>query len=391
MYKIQTLNKIAACGLDRLPRDNYETASEIVNPDAILVRSQDMHNLDLPTSLMAIARAGAGTNNIPIAKCTEKGIVVFNTPGANANAVKELVLAAMLLSSRKIVQGLAWTQALKGKGDEVPELVEKGKAQFVGPEIQGKTLGVIGLGAVGVLTANAAVALGMTVIGYDPYLSIEAAWKLNTNVRKAASLDALVAESDYITIHVPLTPETKGLFNKERLARTKKGARIINLSRSGLVDNAAMKAELASGRLGGYITDLPEEELLGVEGIICIPHLGASTPEAEDNCAVMAADEIRDYLERGNIKNSVNFPAAEMAPTGKTRLTIANKNVPNMVGQITAVLAKHKLNIDDMLNRNKGEVAYNIIDLSGALPADLKDELKAIEGVLLVRIIENCL
>ena len=391
MYKIQTLNKIAACGLDRLPRDNYETASEIVNPDAILVRSQDMHNLDLPTSLMAIARAGAGTNNIPIAKCTEKGIVVFNTPGANANAVKELVLAAMLLSSRKIVQGLAWTQALKGKGDEVPELVEKGKAQFVGPEIQGKTLGVIGLGAVGVLTANAAVALGMTVIGYDPYLSIEAAWKLNTNVRKAASLDALVAESDYITIHVPLTPETKGLFNKERLARTKKGARIINLSRSGLVDNAAIKAELASGRLGGYITDLPEEELLGVEGIICIPHLGASTPEAEDNCAVMAADEIRDYLERGNIKNSVNFPAAEMAPTGKTRLTIANKNVPNMVGQITAVLAKHKLNIDDMLNRNKGEVAYNIIDLSGALPADLKDELKAIEGVLLVRIIENCL
>ncbi len=391
MYKIQTLNKIAACGLDRLPRDNYETASEIVNPDAILVRSQDMHNLDLPASLMAIARAGAGTNNIPIAKCTEKGIVVFNTPGANANAVKELVLAAMLLSSRKIVQGLAWTQALKGKGDEVPELVEKGKAQFVGPEIQGKTLGVIGLGAVGVLTANAAVALGMTVIGYDPYLSIEAAWKLNTNVRKAASLDALVAESDYITIHVPLTPETKGLFNKERLARTKKGARIINLSRSGLVDNAAIKAELASGRLGGYITDLPEEELLGVEGIICIPHLGASTPEAEDNCAVMAADEIRDYLERGNIKNSVNFPAAEMAPTGKTRLTIANKNVPNMVGQITAVLAKHKLNIDDMLNRNKGEVAYNIIDLSGALPADLKDELKAIEGVLLVRIIENCL
>ena len=390
MYKIQTLNKIAACGLDRLPRDNYETASEIVNPDAILVRSQDMHSLDLPASLLAIARAGAGTNNIPIPKCTEKGIVVFNTPGANANAVKELVLAAMLLSSRKIVQGLAWTQALKGKGDEVPELVEKGKAQFVGPEIQGKTLGVIGLGAVGVLTANAAVALGMTVIGYDPYLSIEAAWKLNTNVKKAASLDALVAESDYITIHVPLTPETKGLFNKERLARTKKGARIINLSRSGLVDNAAIKAELASGRLGGYITDLPEEELLGVEGIICIPHLGASTPEAEDNCAVMAADEIRDYLERGNIKNSVNFPAAEMAPTGKTRLTLANKNVPNMVGQITAVLAKHKLNIDDMLNRNKGEVAYNIIDLSGTIPATLQDELKAIDGVLLVRIIENC-
>lgn len=390
MYKIQTLNKIAAIGLDRLPRDIYETATEIVNPDGILVRSQDMHSMELPSSVLAIARAGAGTNNIPIPAATEKGIVVFNTPGANANAVKELVLASMLLSSRRIAQGLAWSQSLKGKGDEVPELVEKGKAQFVGPEIEGKTLGVIGLGAVGVLIANAAVALGVKVIGYDPYLSIEAAWKLETSVRKATSLDALVAESDYISIHVPLTPETKSLFNKERLARTKKGARIINLSRSGLVDNTALKAELASGRLGGYVTDFPEEELLGVDNILAIPHLGASTPEAEDNCAVMAADQIREYLERGNIKNSVNFPAAEMAPTGKTRVTIANKNVPNMVGQITAVLAKHGLNIEDMLNKNRGEVAYNIIDIGGAVPAGLKDELAKIDGVLLVRIIESC-
>lgn len=390
MYKIQTLNKIAAIGLDRLPRDNYETASELAHPDGILVRSQDMHNLDFPATLLAIARAGAGTNNIPIAKATEKGIVVFNTPGANANAVKELVIASMLLSSRRIVQGLNWSQSLKGKGDEVPDLVEKGKAQFVGPEIEGKTLGVIGLGAIGVIICNAATALGVKVIGYDPYVSVEAAWKLNTNVRKAASLDALVAESDFITIHVPLTPETKGLFNKERLARTKKGARIINLSRSGLVDNTALKAELASGRLGGYVTDFPEDELLGVDNILAIPHLGASTPEAEDNCAVMAADQLREYLERGNIKNSVNFPAAEMAPTGKTRITIANKNVPNMVGQITAILAKHKLNIDDMLNKNKGEVAYNIIDVSGDLPGTLKDELAKIDGVLLVRVIENC-
>jgi len=390
MYKIQTLNKIAACGLERLPRDTYETASEFTTPDGILVRSQDMHTLEFPTSLLAIARAGAGTNNIPIPKATEKGIVVFNTPGANANAVKELVLASMLLSSRRIVQGLNWSQSLKGKGDEVPELVEKGKAQFVGPEIEGKTLGVIGLGAIGVLICNVATALGVQVIGYDPYISVEAAWKLNTNVRKATSLDALVAESDFITIHVPLTPETKGLFNKERLARTKKGARIINLSRSGLVDNTALKAELASGRLGGYVTDFPEEDLLGVDNILAIPHLGASTPEAEDNCAVMAADQIREYLERGNIKNSVNFPAAEMAPTGKTRVTIANRNVPNMVGQITAVLAKHKLNIDDMLNKNKGEVAYNIIDVSGDVPANLKDELGAIDGVLLVRVIESC-
>ena len=390
MYKIQTLNKIAACGLERLPRDNYETASEIGHPDGILVRSQEMHNLEFPTSLLAIARAGAGTNNIPIAKATEKGIVVFNTPGANANAVKELVLAAMLLSSRRIYQGLAWSQSLKGKGDEVPELVEKGKAQFVGPEIEGKTLGVIGLGAIGVMIANAANALGVKVIGYDPYISVEAAWKMNTAVRKAPSLDALVAESDYITIHVPLTPETKGLFNKERLARTKKGARIINLSRSGLVDNTALKAELASGRLGGYVTDFPEEDLLGVDNILASPHLGASTPEAEDNCAIMAADQMREYLERGNIKNSVNFPAAEMAPTGKTRVTIANKNVPNMVGQITAVLAKHGLNIEDMLNKNRGEVAYNIIDIGGDTPKTLKEELEKIDGVLLVRVIENC-
>ena len=390
MYKIQTLNKIAAIGLDRLPRDSYETASELAHPDGILVRSQEMHTHELPASVLAIARAGAGTNNIPIPKCTEKGIVVFNTPGANANAVKELVLAAMLLSSRRIAQGLVWSQSLKGKGDEVPELVEKGKAQFIGPEIQGKTLGVIGLGAVGVLIANAASSLGVKVIGFDPYVSVEAAWKLHTEVRKAANLDALVAESDYITIHVPLTPETKGLFNKERLARTKKGARIINLSRSGLVDNAALKAELASGRLAGYVTDFPEDELLGIDNILAIPHLGASTPEAEDNCAVMAADQIREYLERGNIKNSVNFPAAEMAPTGKTRITVANKNVPNMVGQITAVLAKHKLNIEDMLNKNRGEVAYNIIDVAGDVPKDIQAELAAIDGVLLVRVIENC-
>jgi D-3-phosphoglycerate dehydrogenase len=390
MFKIQTLNKIAACGLERLPRESYETASELGHPDGILVRSQDMHTFELPTTLLAIARAGAGTNNIPIPAATEKGIVVFNTPGANANAVKELVIAAMLLSSRRIVQGLGWSQSLKGKGDEVPELVEKGKAQFVGPEIEGKTLGVIGLGAIGVMIANAANSLGVKVIGFDPYISVEAAWKMNTAVRKATNLDALVAESDFITIHVPLTPETKGLFSKERLARTKKGARIINLSRSGLVDNTALKVELASGRLGGYVTDFPEDDLLGTDNILAIPHLGASTPEAEDNCAIMAADQLREYLERGNIRNSVNFPAAEMAPTGKTRITIANKNVPNMIGQVTTILAKHKLNIDDMLNKNRGEVAYNIIDVGGEVQATLKDELSAIKGVLLVRVIDNC-
>lgn len=390
MIAIQTLNKIAACGLDRLPRDTYETATEIQNPMGILVRSADMHQTELPASLLAIARAGAGTNNIPIPKCTDKGIVVFNTPGANANGVKELVIAAMLLSSRKITEGMAWAQSLKGKGDEVPGLVEKGKADFVGPEIMGKTLGVIGLGAIGVMVANAATALGMRVMGYDPYISVEGAWKLSRDVIKAPNLDVLAAESDYITIHVPLTPETKGLFSKERLARTKAKARIINFSRSGLVDNEAIKAEIAAGRLGAYVTDFPEEELLGIPGVLCIPHLGASTPESEDNCAIMAADEIREYLERGNIRNSVNFPDCEMAASGKDRLIVINRNVPNMVGQITTTLAEKSINIEDMINKHRGEVAYNIIDVAGTLDQTVVDKVAGIEGVVRVRIIPAC-
>lgn len=390
MFKIQTLNKIASCGLDRLPRDNYESATEILNPDGILLRSADMHSMDIPSSVLAIARAGAGVNNIPLDKCTERGIVVFNTPGANANGVKEIVIAAMLMSSRNLYEGITWCNTLKGKGDEVPPLVEKGKAQFVGPELQGKTLGVIGLGAIGVLVANAANALGMRVIGYDPFVSIDAAWKLSHEVQKAASLDALVAESDYITIHVPATKDTKNLFNEERIARMKKGARLMNFSRNGLVDNAAIKAAIASGHVAGYVIDLPEDELLGVDKILCVPHLGASTPESEDNCAVMAADQIREYLERGNIKNSVNFPACEMAPTGKTRITISNKNVPNVISQLTSIVGSHGLNIDDMINKNKGDIAYNIIDVSGEVGADLVGKLKAVDGVVAVRVIPNC-
>ncbi|WP_018608542.1 phosphoglycerate dehydrogenase [Uliginosibacterium gangwonense] len=389
MFKIQTLNKIATCGLDRLPRDNFESATEIVNPDGILVRSADMHKLDLPSSVLAIARAGAGVNNIPLPTCTERGIVVFNTPGANANGVKEMVIAAMLLSSRKLFEGITWAQGLKGQ-DAIPEQVEKGKAQFVGPEIQGKTLGVIGLGAIGVLVANAASALGMRVLGLDPFISVEAAWRLSHNVIKAPGLDTLVAEADYITIHVPLTADTKNLFNAERIARMKKGARILNFSRSGLVDNAAVKAALASGHLDGYVCDFPEEELLGVPKVLPTPHLGASTPESEDNCAIMAAEQLREYLERGNISNSVNFPTCEMAPTGKTRITVANRNVPNVISSLTSLLGSIGLNIEDMLNKNRGEVAYNIIDVSGDVTPETIAHLKSVEGVIAVRVIPNC-
>lgn len=391
MYKIQTLNKIAACGLNRLPRENYESATEIVNPDGILLRSADMHSMDIPASVKAIARAGAGVNNIPLDKCAERGIVVFNTPGANANGVKEIVLAAMLLSSRNLYEGITWTNTLKGKGDDVPPLVEKGKAQFVGPEIMGKTLGVIGLGAIGVMVANSATALGMKVIGFDPFVSVDAAWKLSHEVQKAVNLDAMIAECDYITIHVPANKDTKNMFNEERIARMKKGARLINFSRNGLVDNAAIKAAIASGHIAGYVIDLPEDDLIGVDKVLCVPHLGASTPESEDNCAVMAVDQIREYLERGNIKNSVNFPACELAPTGKTRITVANKNVPNVISSLTAAIAAAGLNIDDMINKNRGDYAYNIIDVSGEVADDLVAKLKAVDGVIMVRVIPNCL
>ncbi|MBS1156481.1 MAG: D-3-phosphoglycerate dehydrogenase [Proteobacteria bacterium] len=391
MFKIQTLNKIAACGLDRLPRDDYESATEIVNPDGILLRSADMHSMDIPASVKAIARAGAGVNNIPLDKCTERGIVVFNTPGANANGVKEIVIASLLMSSRNLHEGITWTNSLKGKGAEVPALVEKGKSQFVGPEIQGKTLGVIGLGAIGVLVCNAASALGMKVMGFDPFISVEAAWKLSHDVIKAPSLDTLIAESDYITIHVPVNKDTKNLFNEERIGRMKKGARLLNFSRNGLVDNAAIKAAIASGKIAGYVIDLPEDELIGVDKVLCVPHLGASTPESEDNCAVMAVDQIREYLERGNIKNSVNFPTCEMAPTGKTRITLSNKNVPNVLSSITTLVAASGLNIDDMLNKNKGDVAYNIIDVSGEVTDNLVAKLKAVDGVISVRILPACM
>ncbi|MGN0179049.1 MAG: phosphoglycerate dehydrogenase [Monoglobaceae bacterium] len=362
MYQIQTLNKISKKGLAVLD-SNYTCADEVENPDGIILRSYKMHDMELPESLRAIARAGAGVNNIPIDKCTDAGIVVFNTPGANANAVKELVIAALLLSSRKIVQGIEWAKTLAGEGDAVGALVEKGKSNFVGPEIEGKTLGVVGLGAIGVRVANAAHHLGMDVVGFDPYLSVDAAWHLTRFAHKANSLDELLEKADYVTIHVPSTPSTKGMFNSEAFANMKKGARLLNFSRGDLVDENDVQEALENGSLAAYITDFASEALLKNDKVICMPHLGASTPESEENCAVMAANEIKDFLENGNIKNSVNFPNCDMGKKTGDRITILHKNVPSMIKKITDVL--ESVNIANMLNKSKGDNAYTMIDVDG--------------------------
>lgn len=390
MYKIQTLNKISPDGLAFFPRDTYEIASEILNPDAVLVRSAKMHDMEIPATVKAIARAGAGVNNIPVPEMTEKGIVVFNTPGANANAVKELVLAALLFSSRPVHKAAEWAKGLIGKGDEIPDLAEKGKSQFVGPEIRGKTLGVIGLGAIGAMVANDAHSLGMNVIGYDPFISVDAAWSLSRGVSKAESLDILLGKADYITIHVPQTNETKGFINAEKLKIMKNGVRILNFARGGLVNNADMIKAVADGKVACYISDFADEEMLKTENVICLPHLGASTPEAEDNCATMAVNQLIDFLENGNIVNSVNFPKCRIdgpIPKDGVRLCIANKNVPNMIGQITGVLAGASLNIESMTNQNRADVAYNLIDVNSAVDESVVSKLKAIDGVITVRAI----
>lgn len=389
MYKIQMLNKIANCGLDLLPKENYEILTDEANPDGILVRSANMLEMELPVNLKAIARAGAGVNNIPIEKCTEKGIVVFNTPGANSTGVKELVIAALLLSSRKITKGMEWVQTLKGKGDEIPKLVEKGKSQFEGPEIMSKKIGVIGLGAIGVMVANDCISLGMEVMGYDPYISVKAAWGLSSSVIRANSLEHLLSTCDYITIHVPLTGETKNTLNKEKFEIMKKGVRIINLARGGLVSNQDLLEAISNGTVACYVTDFPEEELLGVEEIIAIPHLGASTPESEENCAIMAANQMKDYLETGMIKNSVNFPDCDMLPTDKTRIITVHRNIPNMIGQMTTILAANKINIADMLTRHKDTIGYNVIDIEGELSEDVIGRIRAIDGVKTVRVITS--
>ncbi|MBO5253112.1 MAG: phosphoglycerate dehydrogenase [Clostridia bacterium] len=387
MHKILCLNKISPIGTDRLG-DNYEFSTEMQNPEGILVRSAAMHDMELPAELLGIARAGAGVNNIPLPKCSENGIVVFNTPGANANAVKELVLAALFMTSRKIIPAIDWAKTLKGNGKEVSKMVEKGKGAFAGPEIMGKKLGVIGLGAIGVLVANAAHRLGMQVCGYDPFLSVDAAWHLSSSVDKAASLDDIFTKCDYITVHVPLNDSTRGLIGADALAKMKNGVRILNFSRGELVDTAAILPMLENGKVAAYATDFPDDALIGVENVLAIPHLGASTPESEDNCAVMAVDQLKDYIENGNITNSVNFPAISMPRSeGHTRICIAHRNVPNTIGAFTAVCGEENINIENMLSKSRGDWAYTIVDASGEIAPDIAEKLQALDPVVRARVI----
>ena len=386
MFNILTLNKIAAIGTDRLGA-NYTFGDNVENPDAVLVRSASMHDMEMPESLLAIARAGAGTNNIPVDACAEKGIVVFNTPGANANAVKELVIAGLFMASRDITGGIDWAKGLKGKGAEVGKLVEKGKSQFVGPEISGKKLGVIGLGAIGILVANTAVHLGMEVYGYDPFLSVDAAWKLNKNIVHAASTEEIFKECDYITVHIPLNDKTKHTINADTLAMMKDGVRILNYSRDGLVDSTALLEALKSGKVAKYVTDFATDDILCEENVICMPHLGASTPESEDNCAVMAADEIKDYLENGNIVNSVNFPNLKMARTGDTRFCILHYNKPSVIATITNTIAAQGANIENMESKSRSNFGYMVIDVTGTTE-NVKSATEALEDVIRVRVIE---
>ncbi len=384
MYRIDLLNKISKNGLS-LFTDKYEYRTDMPDADGILVRSKEMKDMTLPASVKAIARAGAGVNNIPIEKCSEKGIVVFNTPGANANGVKELVILGMLLAARNVVGGISWAKGLVGEGDKVPDLIEKGKSQFGGTEILGKKLGVVGLGAIGTMVANAAEGLGMEVWGYDPFLSIEAAWRLSRNTKKAPSLDKLLAECDFITLHVPQNKDTKGFINADKFAVMKKGVVILNFARGGLVDTPSLKKAVADGIVSCYVTDFPDEEVIKTDKVIAIPHLGASTEESEENCAFMAVRQLMDFLENGNIKNSVNFPECALDKSDKARLTIANKNEPGMIEKITKLLAENKLNIADMINKSKGGVAYNIIDVEGNISADLIKKIQAVDGVIAVR------
>ncbi|MDR0472604.1 MAG: phosphoglycerate dehydrogenase [Treponema sp.] len=387
MFKIRTMNKISPLGLELFPRDKYEVASEIPNPDAILVRSADLNSVEIPPTVLAIARAGAGYNNIPAASCSEKGIAVFNTPGGNANAVKELTIAAMLLSARNITGGIAWCQTIISKADEVPEIVEKEKSRFEGPELKGKVLGVVGLGAIGVMTANDAIAMGMQAVGYDPFISVEAAWNLSRSVSRADTLEGLLAKADYISLHLPLNDKTKGLLNAEKFRFMKKGARIVNLARGALVNEADIIAALNAGQVASYVTDFPTAELLACPKVICIPHLGASTPEAEDNCAVMAVQQLMDFLENGIVQNAVNLPRCRLDRKAPHRLIVINRNIPNMVGQITTILAGAGANIMDLINHHRDDFAYNIIDTEQQIPYNTLEQIKQVEGIIRVRAI----
>ncbi|MEG1268641.1 MAG: phosphoglycerate dehydrogenase [Oscillospiraceae bacterium] len=389
MFNIKMLNNISDSIYGDLPTAEFNVSQELGDFDAVLVRSADMHEMNFPKKLVAIARAGAGVNNIPVESCSEKGIVVFNTPGANANAVKELVLCGMLLAGRKIVPGIEWLQQQGTDGTaNIEKLVEKAKNQFVGPEINGKKLGVIGLGAIGVMVANAAsLGFGMEVVGYDPYMSVEAAWQLTRAIKHAVSIDEIITECDYITLHLPLNEKTSGSIGREQLAKMKDGAVLLNFARGGLVDDDAVLEALESGKLYRYVTDFPNDKLINRTGVIATPHLGASTPESEENCAVMAAQQLAAYLRDGNIKNSVNFPDCELPRMGGYRLAIVNKNITNMVGQITSVLAAESHNIEHMLNKSRGSYAYTLIDLASEPTGACIEKIKAINGVLRIRIV----
>ena len=383
MLKVQTLNNISPIGLEKLPRGSYEVVSEVTNPDAILVRSAKMHGMEIGDNLKAVGRAGAGVNNIPLDKMSEKGVVVFNAPGANANAVKELVISSMLLSSRNICQ--AWHYVNGLPLDNLKTAIEDGKKNYAGSELPGKTLGIVGLGAIGVQIANAAHALGMKVIGFDPSITIKSAWKLSADVEQALSVDELFSQSDFVSFHVPLVEGTKNLLNEERVALLPEGATVLNFARDGIVDEDALITALEAGKVKYYVTDFPIDDKKNHERVIALPHLGASTAEAEDNCAIMVANQIKDYLENGNILNSVNFPEARMPRAGKERLAITHQNIPNMVGQISTVIADAGANIVDMLNKSRDEVAYTLIDLESEISDTVIDNLKQIEGILTVR------
>ena len=386
MYKIQTLNAISDIIHTQLSADKYTVSKDEPVPDAILVRSAAMHDMDFNKELLAIGRAGAGVNNIPLDKCSKEGIVVFNTPGANANAVAELVVCGLLMSGRNIAGGIEWAKTLKGKGDEVPKLVEKGKSQFVGPEMRGKTLGVIGLGAIGAIVANAASrGLGMNVIGYDPFISVESAWSLSTTIHRAASADDVIAQADYITFHIPLNDKTRGTINADMIAKMKDGAGILNFSRGELADADAVKAALASGKLSSYVTDFPSDAMIGVDKVVCIPHLGASTPESEENCARMAAAEIRDYLENGSIHNSVNYPEVQLAEPEAVRVLVLHENIPNMISTITAAASREEINIENMINKSKKEMAVTVMEMTELPSEHALATLAELPGIIRIR------
>jgi D-3-phosphoglycerate dehydrogenase len=386
-FKIRTLNSIAVAGLDRLPRDRYEVASEIAEPDAILLRSFKMHDLPLPSSLLAVGRAGAGTNNIPVAKLSKLGVPVFNTPGANANAVKELVIAGLLMAARNLPQALEFVRTLKGSGEELDKAVESGKKEFVGFELPKRTLGVVGLGAIGVEVANAALKLGMNVLGHDPAITVQHAWQLSSGVQKAVNLDDLFARADVVTVHVPLTKSTDRLVNAARLEALRRGAVILNFSRAEIVDSAAVIDALNSGKLRAYVTDFPARELIDNPNVICLPHLGASTVEAEENCAVMVVDNVREFLENGNVTRSVNFPETVLQRTRPNRVAIPHKNVPNMVAQILTCLAAENINIADMLNHSRDELSYTLVDLDTQPSDETLKRIRGIDGILSVRVL----